>query len=438
MTQSTLEVGVGVYQSNEAHWLLLPNKLNASTAKCLLFLHGRSSTAAQISQYPYLFLHAQALADAGYVVMGIDAGAQSGTANAFANAWASDPCMTAMGNAKSYLLTTRGFAGSTRIGVMGWSLGSGQEFVYAQRNAGVVSGIISYAGAFSYGWLNTNNGLSVPYSYAAELDQSYAATKTTTTGSGTLNQVGSNLTIASGTGFPASGTGILYNQVPGTGLPNALKFTYTSGGGTTTLAGCTIVSGSLAWGTGTNFTGVATSGGWATNAATRDPLVIAQTPLSFDNIPIHCFLAADDPTVGRAQTPQASMVPDFVAAVNAVHANQANFHKVVGSLRAAGTTTVGASPPSLTTSGQNLPVASTALFSAGGGNAIIETGGAEDTVIIYGGISGSNLTNARLFAGTQALAQGQVIYPASLDGHTNLHKQIQPSDIPAYAAAFGW
>jgi hypothetical protein len=326
-----IRAAVDVYQNNEQHVLYLPTKAGGAVLtarKCLIALHGRNATASHPTAIKGWNAHILKLVEAGgYVVMSIDTGAQTdgpGTndGNSYKNQWGNDAAMTAITNAKTYLLTTLGASGSTKVGFLDYSLGGGQGFNWMSRNASLCAGAITYAGGvdYDYFWNNFNQ-------YKAELELSYTGTKTTTTGSGTLNQVGSNLTIASGTNFPASGTCVLYpfGNVVQYQANDPVIVTYTGGGGTTTLTGCTIPSGSKAWGTGSQYLGVCTVGGYATNKTTRSPILIASNVV-FDAVPVHDYCGTLDEVVGASATPASTQNQDFVTAVgpNAV------YHPVTG------------------------------------------------------------------------------------------------------------
>src|ERR1051326_2056258 len=226
----------GSYAANEMQTLFRPLSAGNSLSgvKCLLAIHGRGGTALQPHKTPGWYRIIRALTDAGYAVLSIDCAAQSagaGTtdANRYTNPWGNDAAMTAIANARTWLT---GQGAASKIGFLDYSLGGGQ--------------------GFNYDWFWTNKAFAT-----AELEDSYASAHTTTSGSGTLNQVGSNLTLTGAlAGQPASGTVVLYPITTQGLYVDPVIVTYTGGGGTTTLTGCTIASGSLAWGTGSVFTGV--------------------------------------------------------------------------------------------------------------------------------------------------------------------------------------
>jgi hypothetical protein len=250
---------MGDYQAAEESWLQFPAIAGGASLtgrRCLVLLHGRTSQGRQPAQWKGYKAIVNALCDPasvgrsgpGYVVMSIDAGSNSGgagttDATSYKNGWNADYVGTAISAARTNLITTRGASGSTKIGILEWSLGAGQGFYWGKVNPTLLSGIVSFAPATDYTWLY-NNFSTTNSGGAAEIELSYAATKTTTIGSGTLNQVGSNLTITSGTGFAASGSGILYTIGDINAYTTPVKFTYTGGGGTATLTGCTIATGS--------------------------------------------------------------------------------------------------------------------------------------------------------------------------------------------------
>jgi pimeloyl-ACP methyl ester carboxylesterase len=238
--------------------------------------------------------------------MGIDYGAQGASATGFNNPWWGTPAMTACTNARTYLLTTLGASGSTKIGFLDYSLGGGTGFNWNSRNNTLVSGIISYAPACDGDYFYNLAGQPINQGYAASMDLAYAASTTTLTGSGTLNQVGSTLTLTGAMGLPVSGTLIIYQRTTyqniAVGATGAIYVAYTAGGGTTTLLNCTIATGSQTWGTAGDgtWTGAATPGAWAANAATRSPVLIATNP-AFDNVPLHLYTGTADATVPTSQ-----------------------------------------------------------------------------------------------------------------------------------------
>lgn len=402
--------------------------------KCIIAIHGRSGNASQPRIFPGFAQHIWALTNAGYVVMSIDAGSQgagAGTSDAtrYRNPWGSDDAMTDITAATTYLLTTLGASGSAKVGFMDFSLGGGQGFNWMTRNSGLCAGAITYSGALDYDFYYNNFA-----NYKAELELSYAATKTTTTGSGTLTTSATTVTVASTTGFPASGTFALYPIATQATYIDPLIVTYTGGGGGgTSFTGCTIASGSRTWGTGTVFTGVATTGGYATNKTTRSPLLIA-TNVVFDSVPVHCYLAADDAVVGRPSTP-IKTTSDSKQFTDAVGAN-ATFHSVRGPGYPTYSTTITDTKTISTSTTLNLT--SAAAWPASG-NGVIETATAEPFVFAYTGKSTNQLTGVTAVVPTsQAVVSGQVAYFSSLAGHTLVFNNIPASDIVAIVSGFSW
>ena len=425
----------GSYAANEMQTLFRPLSAGNSLSgvKCLLAIHGRGGTALQPHKTPGWYRIIRALTDAGYAVLSIDCAAQSGgagttDANRYTNPWGNDAAMTAIANARTWLT---GQGAASKIGFLDYSLGGGQGFNYGSRNPNNVSGIITFCGAYDYDWFWTNKAFAT-----AELEDSYASAHTTTSGSGTLNQVGSNLTLTGAlAGQPASGTVVLYPITTQGLYVDPVIVTYTGGGGTTTLTGCTIASGSLAWGTGSVFTGVSPTGGYATNKATRSPLLIASNP-AFDTWPMHCYLAADDATVGPATTPIQS--PSMsVAFCNAVGSN-AVFHSVRGAQYATTNTTL-AESKTLNAVGTTLNLASINANWAASGNAVIETGDQEPLVIAYTGKAGNQLTGVTAVVPTsKAVTTGSVIYASGLGGHSSIFDSISESEILGIVKKFTW
>lgn len=314
------------YQSGEMQCLALPAGAATSLAgvKCLVVLHGRGGVATNMIQNALWYPHIRALAQAGYAVFGIDTGAQSVVSKYF-NSWASDVAMTAITNAKTYLLSTRGATGSTKIGFLDYSLGGGQGFIWMTQNPGAAAGVISYAPACDHQYFYDS---PVIPAWQAELELNYASYNRLLSGSGTLNQVGSALTVTTDTTpFPAAGNAVAYGEQSVANFLAPMKVAYTSKNATQ-LLGCTIVSGSISWngagGVG-NYLRIAEWGQFVNFKPTRSPIAVASSAV-FDAVPIHCYVGTLDATLGAAATPASTQVPDFCAAVG----SSAVYHPLAG------------------------------------------------------------------------------------------------------------
>lgn len=418
--------------------LFLPRNAGSNLAgrKCVVLVHGRAGSARQVQVQIYFYAVVRALTAAGYVVMSVDGGSRSqgaGTTDAtrFQNPWGNDDSMTDITAARTYLVTTLGASGSTKIGFIDYSIGGGVGFNWMSRNSGLSSGCVSSSGALDFDFYYNNFA-----NYKAEAELAYAATKTTTTGSGTLTTSGTTVTVASTTGFPASGTFVLYSIGTMTTVTanDPLIVTYTGGGGGgTSFTGCTIASGSRTWGTGVSYTGVGTTGGYATNKTTRSPLLIA-TNVVFDAVPVHVYTAADDAVTGRASTPIKTQ-SDSLQFKNAVGSN-AVFHEHRGRQWATTATTITDTKTISTSTTLNLTSAAAWPTSGAG---VIEVGATESFVFGYTGKSSNQLTGVTATVPTsQAVTSGQVAYASLLDGHVYPFVNVPPSDIVTIVNGFSW
>lgn len=296
-------------------------------------------------------------------------------------------------------------------------------------NSGLCSGAVSVAGALDYDFYWNNFG-----NYKAELELAYATGKSTIgAASGTLNQTGSTVSaVVSTAAFPASGTFVLYPISTFAGFLDAVIVTYT-GKTSTTFTGCTIASGSRTWGNTGVMTGVATTGGFATNKTTRSPLLIASNAV-FDAVPVHLYTAADDSSTGRPSTPIKTS-SDSKAFKDAVGAN-AVFHEVRGRQYSATNTTHLETKTISTSTTMNLTSAAAWPSS---GNGVIEVGASESFIFAYTGKSSNQLTGVTAVVPTsQAVTSGQVAYASNLDGHSAVFGSVDPNEIIGIINGFSW
>lgn len=175
---------VGTYQSGESQVLTVANNTPRNgTRKGLIICHGHNATATQFeqdSQAQSIFV--KAAADAGMIVLSIDAAGQQ----AFGNS----AVMTAITNAYNWL-TGAGGAATGKVGLMGWSMGGLSVLNWIKRNAAKcgpawlwtpVSDLdffhnAGYSAPYSTGYTNTtysgSAGNVAPGGFAAEIDTAY-------------------------------------------------------------------------------------------------------------------------------------------------------------------------------------------------------------------------------------------------------------------------
>src|SRR5260370_1273540 len=98
-----LDTKMSATQTNQLSWLMRPTGTNSFAGrKCLIAIHGRTALGSHPAVFTDWMNHCRSLVEAGYVVLGIDCGAQSGTTNGYTNPWGNDAAMTAITNPKTY------------------------------------------------------------------------------------------------------------------------------------------------------------------------------------------------------------------------------------------------------------------------------------------------------------------------------------------------
>jgi pimeloyl-ACP methyl ester carboxylesterase len=275
-----LEYSVGLYAAGESQYLLRDRSTpinNTRRGVICLHGHGADSTvfmpgAPGASSIPGN--HARALAEAGFIVMSIDAGGKY--------TWASDACMSSMTSAYNWLTTTGG-AKPDKVGLIGWSMGGLSALNWMKRNSSLVSGVELFAPATELDYFY--NG-----SYRDEVDFAYSAVVTNPSGSGTVNSSASTINVTSTTGFPSSGTLYL-------GSANGLTTVAFTGKTASSFTGCT-TSPSFAY---SSLMSVGRSGDFATNSSGHDPQDDASTYAGLTN-KVRIYQGSADGTVPPART----------------------------------------------------------------------------------------------------------------------------------------
>jgi pimeloyl-ACP methyl ester carboxylesterase len=165
---------VGLYQSGEGQLVSVSRKtpLN-NTAKGVIAIHGHGADCTQMVQYQAAQgLHIKALADAGLIVMSIDAG---GTAT-----WGYSAAMTAISNAYTWLTTTGG-AATGKVAIFAWSMGGFNALNWIKRNPTKCGPAALWAPASDLDFFHGTGGYTPSYSttgttagnYTSEIDGVY-------------------------------------------------------------------------------------------------------------------------------------------------------------------------------------------------------------------------------------------------------------------------
>lgn len=165
---------IGRYQTGEGQLRLLANdaKLDG-TEKAIIAIHGHGGDATQFDMLTaYQGRHTEALADAGYVVLSIDAGGPTTFGN--------DAAMAAITAAYNWL-TGAGKARPGKIGVVGWSMGGCNALNWVKRNPAKVAAVQCWTPLTDLDFFHGTAGYTPAYSpgsvapggYAAEIDAAY-------------------------------------------------------------------------------------------------------------------------------------------------------------------------------------------------------------------------------------------------------------------------
>lgn len=284
------EYAAGIYAANEGQYLLVGKDTpRDGTRKGIICLHGHGAdatvfTPGALSNSFAPGNHARALAQAGYIVLSIDAGGPA--------PWANDVAMTAVTNAHTWLTGVSGGAKTGEVGLVGWSMGGLTALNWAKRNPSLVGAMELFAPATDLDYFYTVPG------FQTNLDIAYSGQTTTTSGAGTINASASTVNVGSTAGFAASGQFAI-------GVPNTTGVVTYTGTTGTSFTGCTM-SGSFGYTAGTR---ISRMGDFVANSVGHNPLADAAdyTPLV---IPTRIYHGDADATVAYSQSTA------FMSAVN--------------------------------------------------------------------------------------------------------------------------
>ena len=284
------EYALGVYAAGEGQYLLVDKDTPRNgTRSGILCLHGHGADATVFTPAAHTNSfapgnHARALAEAGFIVLSIDAGGPA--------PWANNASMSAVSNAYTWLTGATGGAKPATVGLVGWSMGGLAALNWAKRNPTLVGAMELFAPATDLDYFYTVPG------YQTNLDIAYSGQTTTTSGSGTVSGSASTVNVNSTAGFAASGQFAI-------GVPNTTGVVSYSGITGTSFTGCTM-SGSFGYSAGTR---ISRMGDFAANSVGHNPLADAAdyTPLA---IPTKIYHGDADATVAYSQSTA------FTSAVN--------------------------------------------------------------------------------------------------------------------------
>lgn len=175
------QYAIGKYQTGEGQL-----RLSAQDAKFdgtehgILVMHGHGGDATQFDMLTsYQGAHTEALADAGFIVLSIDAGGPA--------TWGNDAAMTAGLNAYNWLVGA-GKAKAGKVGVMGWSMGGLNSLNWIKRNASKVAGAWEWCPATDLDYFHGTSGYTPAYdhtgnmffgNWASEIDGAYGGAYST-------------------------------------------------------------------------------------------------------------------------------------------------------------------------------------------------------------------------------------------------------------------
>lgn len=302
---------VGAYSSlYSTDWgYLVKPSVTTSANKVVLVCHGRSGTAMQAGNLP-MEPHVTALVNAGYVAFGLD--------HARINSYGDPDAMRALDDAYTYVRTTLGFS-STKVAMMGWSMGGMTALNWIKRNASKVSCAWLWNPATDLRfWRDASGSYTPAYPtsgitqgiYTSEINSTYAAS-TTANGAATIPASGgAGITVNVATN---GAKGFADGHNSGTvGLPRATvastEFTYT-GKTDSSLTGCVSTTGS----TISVTNGAAITSSYATQS---NGYRLYDEPAAWSGIGVKIKVcqASDDTTVPPGQNADATN--GFVAKVN--------------------------------------------------------------------------------------------------------------------------
>jgi hypothetical protein len=169
------QYAIGKYASGEGQL-----RLSAQGAKFdgsehgILVMHGHGGDATQFDMLTsYQGAHTEALADAGFIVLSIDAGGPA--------TWGNNTAMNAALAAYNWLVGA-GKAKAGKVGVMGWSMGGLNSLNWIKRNASKVAGAWEWCPATDLDYFHGTAGYTPAYpkgtntlfgNWAAEIDAAY-------------------------------------------------------------------------------------------------------------------------------------------------------------------------------------------------------------------------------------------------------------------------
>lgn len=259
-------------------------------------------TALQFGMVGSLYDIPRALAEAGYYVLGVDAG---GGAN-----WGGPLAMMRMSEAYAWATSISATVkGRPKVALMPWSMGGTAALNWIKRNPSLVAGAVMWSPVTDNEWAHGTGGYTPAYStggivtsYASELDTAFNVTGTVTVknaGPGSVVSTPSSLQLNQS--VKTVGTYGTYQGVPqsGTCTINGVAVTYT-GIGTTTLANDTL-TGCTTTATATWSAGAGVTFPWSQNSAGYR-IVDEYASWRGIGVPMSIIHASDDTAVPTGQT----------------------------------------------------------------------------------------------------------------------------------------
>lgn len=276
---------------------LVRQTITTSASKVIVFCHGANGSGYQAGIYP-IEAHVTALRDAGFVVLGVD--------HARINSYADPDACRAMDDVYTYVTSTLGYS-STKIGLMGWSMGGGTALNWLKRQPSKVACAWLWNPMTDLRYFRDASGSYTPaYGNLNGATQGGRTTEINAVYAATSNAVGAYTIPASG------GAGITMTITTNTGKSfadghnqgvvgkpeatvNAVAFTYT-GKTDSTLIGCVSTTGSSI--SVTNGAAITSS-----YAKQSNGYRLYDEPASWRSlgIPIKVVQASDDTTVPPGQ-----------------------------------------------------------------------------------------------------------------------------------------
>lgn len=300
-------------------YMVTPKKYDPATVKFIIGCHGHGGSGFSYGLGP-LIQHVDALAEAGYIVYGID--------HARINSWGDPDAMSAISDAYSFMVSYLGQTGSPKCGIMGWSMGGLTALNWIRKNSTLVSAGWVFNPASDVRYFRDTSGLyTPPYSttglsnqgsYVSEINTTYAPSTTANGGFAIPASGGAGITVNVATNGARSFSD---GTAGATATVNGFNFTYT-GKTNSSLTGCVSTGSGIVVVNGNTI-----SATYAQQIAGYSPYI---DYLGFKNMPggpkLMISQANDDATV-----PPAAMlsVPDgFIAKVN--DPNVLNYGTITG------------------------------------------------------------------------------------------------------------